>query len=139
MASKRVITLKGDPFVNEEGSASAAITPGYLLKGVTSLAVFDNAGGPAARQVALERDELGKDIDAAYASGDTVKVGVFSPGMRALLWIASGHDIDADTFLEPDGSGRVRALASGTVLARALETVDNSAGLVDARIRCEFV
>ena len=79
MATKRSIILKGCPVVNEEGAASEAIKPGYLVKGVSTISLQTATTGYAPRALALERDELGRGIDdtyrssadaAAYAIGD---------------------------------------------------------------------
>lgn len=132
---KRVVTLKGHPQINEDGVATGAITPGYLVQGVSSVAVHSSAGGNTPRAIALERDELGTGIDSTYAgsnsgtgspnyaSGDTVKVGVFAPGQRFVGWIASGQTIAENGQVESAGDGTFRAHSSGTVLARALEGV----------------
>ena len=132
--ARNVIALLGEPVYNEDGAASEAITPGHLVEGVTSIAKQNSAGGPATRTWALERDELGKDIDDDYASGDYVKVGSFAPGDRVYTWVASGVDVAADEFMEPAGDGTLRAYSAGTRIARALEAVTATA---DTRIRVE--
>jgi hypothetical protein len=128
----RSVILRGADLVqvNEEGVASAQVKPGYLVDGVTSIAHHASAGGNTPRAFALERDELGQGIDntrqgkgtesAYYASGDTVKVGVFPPGTRVLVFVASGENLAANDKLESAGNGTLRKLASGTALARAL-------------------
>jgi hypothetical protein len=142
----RVIALRGCPIVNEDGAAGETIKPGHLVKGVTTILKHATAGGAAARTFALERDELGMGVDTtytdvntsvSYASGDTVKVGSFAPGMQVRALIGSGQNISADGFLESAGNGTLRALASGVRIARALESVDNSAGTDDAGINVE--
>lgn len=137
----RVIVLKGLDriHVDEDGAAAEAITPGMLVDGVTSLTKFATAGGPAPRRVAMERDEMGKDIDTAYAVGDTVKVANLAPGDRVNAFIASGQNIAADALLEPAADGTLRVLASGTPWGRALEAVNNSAGPGNARLRTEVM
>lgn len=129
MAS-RTILLKGCPELDEDGVAGEEIRPGHLVEGVTTILKFSTAGGPAARRFALERDELGKGIDNTYQSeagsayysvGDAVKVHNAKPGDRVLALIDSGVNVAADGWLEPAGNGTLRALASGTPIARALE------------------
>lgn len=136
---KRVVTLKGHPQVNEDGSATTTIVPGYLVQGVSSVAPHATAGGNNPRAIALEKSEMGTGIDSTfsgtnsgtgspnYASGDKVKVGVFAPGMRFVGWINSGQVISENSFLESAGDGTFRIFGSGTVLARALEAVTASA------------
>ena len=126
MASRSVV-LAGTPVVAEEGTATAAITPGMLVQGITSVAPFSTAGGPAPRRFALERDEIGKGIDDAYAVGDTVKVGSFAPGSRVNALINSGVSVTAGGFLEPAADGTLRAFASGTRIAVALESATATA------------
>jgi len=125
--ARRVIALLGDPIMNEDGAATAAITPGMLVEGVTSVAPHSTAAGIARRTFALERDEMGKDIDDAYAIGDYVKVGSFSPGQRVNALVASGQDISAGEFLESAGDGTLRAYAAGVRLGVALEAVTATA------------
>lgn len=131
-AGKRVVILKGEPIYDEDGLAAAAIKPGHLVKGVTTVAVHSTAGGNTPRRFAVERSEMARgvtddyqDIPAlasAYAVGDTVKVACCYPGMRILARIASGQSIVADGQLESAGDGTLRAIAAGTPLARCLET-----------------
>jgi hypothetical protein len=144
MATKRSIVLQGCPIVNEDGAATEAIKPGYLVKGVTSVAKQTGTGW-VPRALALERDELGRGIDdtydgaagaASYASGDTVKVGVFKSGERATVYIASGENIQADELLESAGDG---TFASGSTnpIARSLDAP--GAVTVETAIRVEFL
>jgi len=130
MANKRSIVLRGCPTVNEEGSATEAIKPGYLVKGVTSIAKQTGTGW-VPRALALERDELGRGIDdtrqsyagaAAYASGDKVKVGVFKSGDEAVCYVASGANITEDDYLESKGDGLLEE-GTTTPIARAMETL----------------
>lgn len=150
MAIKRSVILRGQPIVNETGLANASIKPGYLVKGVTTIALHSTAGGNTPRTFALERDELGTGIDdtytgpqntgvglAAYASGDTVKVGACHQGMQVTAWIGSGSNVAADDQLESAGDGTLRKLASGTPLARALEAATVAALTAPITIRVE--
>ena len=135
--ARKSISLLGQPITTEDGIAQEAITPGMLVEGVGSILKFSTAGGPAPRNLALEREELGLGITDAYASGDTVKIGSYAPGMHAYALIASGQNISVDAWLEPAADGTVRVFASGTRVARALEAVDNSSGPGNASIRVE--
>jgi len=138
--ARRTIGLLGlPPVVNEEESALAAITPGHLLE-LTSTGVQRNTDDAAnvAPNFALERDELGNDIDVAYAVGDKVKVGAFHPGQRVYAWLASGQNVAKGAYLTSNTTGLLTATGvTATVrMARALEAVNASA---DARIRVEIV
>lgn len=136
MSVKRTIALLGQPVYNEDGAAAEAITPGHLVKGVTSIAKQTATTGQLNPSFALERDEMGRDIDEVYAIGDTVKVGTFHPGQHVLALIASGQNIAADAQLESAGDGTLRALASGVAIARALEAVNATA---TSRLRVEIL
>lgn len=145
MAIKRKINLLGCPAVNEDGVASGTIKPGYLVKGVTSVAAQTGTGF-VPKAVALERDELGTGIDntyqaagtvsAFYASGDVVKIGVFKSGERALGYIASGQNIQADELLESAGDGTYKS-GSTNPIARSLDEV--GAVTVETALRVEFL
>lgn len=146
MANKRTVVLNGTPEVNEEGVASAQIKPGYLVKGVTSIAHQDSVGGDFPRAVAMERDELGLGIDntyqsvdqitAFYASGDTVKVAVAYPGCRFTMFLASGYGVAADGRLQSHGDGTLRPLeGTNTPLFRLVQaTVVGSAAVVAIKV-----
>ena len=135
--ARNVIQLLGQPLLNEDGVAAEAIMPGHIVEGVTSISKNTGNAVKVAMTIALERDEMGKGIDVAYAVGDTVKIGSFAPGMRAYLWLPSGQNISAGQYLEADNAGRLVAISSGVRLGRALEAVNANTG--DARIRVEIV
>jgi len=142
MARKK-IALLGTPIVSEEDKALEAVTPGHLLM-LTATGVQKNTANAAnvARAFALERDELGKTIDTAYAINDTVKVGVFHAGQRAYAFLASGQNITKGAYLTGDNAGLLTGTGVTAQLrvARALESVDASAGPVaGTRIRVEVV
>lgn len=139
--AKRVIKLLGEPIQNEDSKAAEAITPGHLVDfdGSGNLIKHANAGGFVSKAFALERQELGKGIDDAYAIGDYVKVGVFPPGTRVNAIIASGQNISKGNYLESAGDGTLRILNSGERIGRAVESVNNSAGPGTARIAVEIV
>jgi hypothetical protein len=139
--AKRVIALLGEPIYNEDNAAAEAITPGMLvtLNGSGLNIKHATAAAAAARTFALERDEMGKDIDTTYAIGDTVKVGSFGVGMRVNALIAAGQNIAIGARLESAGDGTLRVLAAGVALARALEAVNNAAGPGNARLRVEII
>lgn len=131
MATKRSVILKGSPIVNEDGAASATVKPGYLVKGVSTIA-HQTSTTKVPKAFALERDELGAGIDnsrqgtgtvsAYYASGDRVKVGVFHAGCEVTAFVASGQNITEDDLLESAGDGTL-AEGSTNPIARAKETL----------------
>lgn len=133
MANKRTIILQGTPVINEDGVATEQIKPGYLVKGVSSVAKqtgVTTAAVPVA--VALERDEFGAGIDntyqgdgtisAFYASGDRVKYATLYPGCVFVGYIPSGQNISEDDKLQSNGAG---LFIEGTdnPIVRAMETV----------------
>jgi hypothetical protein len=145
MATKRTVVLKGCPEINEEGVASATVKPGYLVKGVSTIA-HQTSTGIVPKAVALEREEFGAGIDdtyqgsgtpsAYYASGDVVRVAVFDSGDEATMWVASGENITEDDLLESAGDGTL-AEGSTNPIARAKETV--GAVTVLTALRVEFL
>jgi hypothetical protein len=145
--ARRVIALLGGPPVTLDGDnpvAGEAIIPGHLLMDNGTSIVKNTANGAnVARMFALERDELGTDIDTAYASGDQVKVGVFRGGQRVYAWLASGQNVARGAYLSCDNAGLLTlASVSSTVrIARAVEAVNTagSAPVAGTRIRVEIV
>jgi hypothetical protein len=130
MANKRKVILKGCPIINEDGVASATVKPGYLVKGVSTIA-HQTSTTKVPKAVALERDELGQGIDntyqnsgtgsAFYASGDQVKVAVFAAGMEATVFLASGN-YSEDDLLESAGDGTLQE-GSTNPIARCKENL----------------
>lgn len=134
---KRTVLLRGaDHIVQVEGGVAAgAIKPGYLVDGISSVVAHATAGGVAPKAIALERDEFGTGVDSTYttansgtgspdyAIGDQVKVALCHPGVQFLGWVASGQVLVENDRLESAGTGAFRKFASGTILARVLETI----------------
>lgn len=145
MATKRSVILKGSPVISEEGVASGEVRPGYLVKGVSTIAHQTVSGSKTVAALALERDELGKGIDntyqsyagsAYYASGDRVKVGVFAPGMEATVFVASGQDIQEDELLSSAGDGTFASEGTASdAIARAMETLGAVTELTPLRVQ----
>jgi hypothetical protein len=161
--AKHVIKLLGDPIQNEDDKAAdATVVPGMLVtwNGSGNIIRHATAGGNAQKAFALEREEMGKGaggvggaaanaaIDTAYATNDTVKVGIFAPGMRVYALVATGAPaIVKGDFLESAGDGTLRksvvnaAIADTTrngTVGRALEALTNVSG-VNARLRVEIM
>lgn len=146
MAVKRSVILKGEPEVNEEGTATAQVKPGYLVDGVTAIAHQSVAGANTPRTFALERDEFGTGIDdskqgsgtgsAFYASGDRVKVGEFYPGSEVTAYLASGYGIAVNGKVQAHGDGTLRPLeGSNTPLGRSCDAVTGAATVPAIRVR----
>jgi hypothetical protein len=140
MSTRRAIVLRGSPVILEDEIADAAITPGHLLKRTTTgFAKNTENNKLVPLYVAVERDELGKDVADAYAASDVVKVAALYPGCRAYMFIASGANIAKGDFLTGDTAGRLAAASTNPRLFVATEAVNNSAGPGDARIIVEAV
>lgn len=135
--AKRVIALLGEPIQTEDWAAAEAITPGQLVNfnGSGLLIKQATASVACASMYAMNRDEMGDDLDVAYAIGDTVKVGCFHGGQRVNAFIASGQNIALGAYLESAGGGNLKVFASGIVKGQALEAVNNTAGPGASRIR----
>jgi hypothetical protein len=118
-----VIKLRGEPIYDEQDKAAEAILPGHLI-------TFDSngdwikhnvAGGFTPAVFATEREEMGDDIDVAYAVGDKVKSAHFYPGCRVAVLIASGQNLIKGDFMESAGDGTMRKFAAGTRIGRSME------------------
>jgi hypothetical protein len=150
MSIKRSVVLRGEPEYNEEGRATEAIKPGYLVKGVSTLAKQTVSNNRVPAELACERDEMGAGIDdtyrnssgfsgvgpAAYASGDTVKVAAFDAGDEATVYIASGQNVSEDSLLASAGDGTFKVVTDATFIAKSLETT--GAVIVETAIRVRF-
>jgi hypothetical protein len=149
MATK-TIWIKGDGMIKEY-AAGAGITPGHLLNLTSSgtVVVHPNAAKNAIPMFALEKDFVGKDISTAYVATEQVQCLLPQRGAEiyALVPAAAAAIVIGD-YLESVGDGTLKKVATDTatddtqrisVIARALEAVDNSGGGSPARIRVEVV
>lgn len=167
LVARNRVMIRGN-FVAKEGIANAAITPGHLVKRLTTdvdkVLVHATAGGNAQPLFALELDFYGGGTDAllaideAYAASDNVKLAYCAPG--AELWALLAANASAITIgdpLESAGDGTLRkhtppsqavneagsatytiAPKTQAIVAYALQTIDNSAVAATARIRVEI-
>lgn len=140
----RTVVLKGDP-LRKEGVAGGAITPGHLVKWSSGeLVVHASVGGFAQKMVAIEEDFAGRDIDDAYADGDTVQYVVPRPGDELYMWLGTGNDVAKGYPLGSGGDGTLDLLAIdkdtvvGALVGFALEAIDNDPGTAAVRIRVEI-
>jgi hypothetical protein len=148
MARNRVIALMGgSPVVAEQaGAGEAGIYPGHLLQiSGTTVVRHQTAGGIGARNFALERSELGRDIDVVYAVGDRVKVGGFHQGQVVHALVPSGTAVVAGNPLMSNGLGALIPWTAGNqALAVAVDDADlttsptlGALGL--ARVKAEII
>jgi len=147
MAS-HVIALRGEPIVDEQNAASEAITPGMLcqpnLPALGQVRKHATAAANAAPVFALERDEMGKTIDTAYAIGDRVKLGRFAPGDGVNALVGAGQTLTGVEFLESAGDGTLRAVVTdastddtqrNAIVARSAESTGGAtAGVTRHRV-----
>jgi hypothetical protein len=142
--ARRVIALRGTPIVDEQETAVEALIPGHvLILGSSGYSKNTANAANVAPIFALERDELGKDIDEAYAISDRVKAGFFHAGQRVYAWLASGHNVAKGDYLTGDNAELLSKTGVTTAirLAQALEAVNTSgsAPVAGTRIRVQIV
>lgn len=130
MANERVIVLRGTPTIDEQNLCGAtAITPGMLIDISTGAWVPHPDSAVGAVVFALERDELGNDIDTDYVETDVVKAGYFHMGERANALVASGETISEGDQLEAGASGLlVGGTTAGQIVGVAAEDIDTTSG-----------
>jgi hypothetical protein len=137
------VFLGGPKVLINDIAAKEAITPGMLVD-------LDNTGGVVRWKKAATAKKhgtsfannmpmLNKGIDDACAANDLIEVITGSPGTYFYGIIASGANIANGDLLENAGNGKLRAWTDAGQAFRAKQTVDNSAGPSDARIRVEVV
>lgn len=116
MARHRVIALAGgSPAVYDQGDAGEQLIPGHLLAVSGAMIVRHfTAGAFAGRNFALERSEMGRDIDTVYAVGDRVKIGAFHQGQVVHALVPSGAAIVQGTLLQSNGLGCFIPWVGGT-------------------------
>jgi hypothetical protein len=143
MAKRKIVLLAraGEVLQTEDAAAGAAITPGMLvIRNSSGLWIPHGtaAGTLAPPDFAMERDEMGKDMDTPYATGDRVKVAHLCPGERVNALLETGANVAIGAALESNGAGALQAATTGKVVAIALEAVNNATG-ANVRIRVQIV
>lgn len=142
MALEKQVILRGPSLVgavipeDDELAAEAGIKPGHLLAyDGDGQFVRHGTGSPAPRLVALERDEVGDDLEVAYADGDTVKKAPLMSGCTYNLILASGQDLAKGAEVIPAAGGEVTAGTGANIIGTLEEDVDASAGAKRAAVR----
>lgn len=133
------IHLGGEIVRVNDITASTTVTPGHAIARSGGQYGLHSAAQAGPLTLALNVPEMNKDLDDNYASGDLMFAGVFPAGSAGLAWLASGENVTDGALLESAGSGKLRALASGVALARAIENKDARYPTGDTRIRVEAV
>lgn len=108
-----------------EKVCTGVVTPGDVLGENGSdqvLRYATAAGNPGAVLVAKEQLFVGRDLNTDYASGDTVQYHNADVGHRMYVRLAASQNIAINGLLEMSATaGKVRALAAGVALFKALE------------------
>lgn len=133
-----------------KSAAGSAIKPGHLIE-ITSADVVQEhstAAGNAAKLIALTNPANGNSVDTAYLVGETVRFGAYSSGQEVSLRLAAAATaVPIGGVLESDGDGTVRIqtaaaatanTARNSVVAYALEAVDNSGGATEVFIKARI-
>ena len=148
--ANRTIIVKGSG-VHKEHQAAAAVSPGHLVEmaSATTVQVHSTAAGNAVAAFARENEIFGSDVNTAYAVNDRVLYTVLPPGAEVYARVAAGATaIAVGDFLESAGDGTLRRVATSastsqaqraSVVAQALEAVDNSGGASEAFIKVQIV
>ena len=144
------IVLKGEG-IRKERIATTAVNPGHLVA-ITStdgIRTHATAAGNAARAFAVENEIFGDGIDTAYAIGDRVLYEILPPGSEVQAKLAAAAAaVTRGDFLESAGNGTLRVLTvnaatsqaqRASVVAVALETINNSGGGTEVFIKVELL
>lgn len=149
--AQKTIALKGNGIRKEAKVGASVITPGYLVElDSAGLAIpHGTALGTASPSFALENELFGYDIDVDYPVGDQLLYETFWSGQEVYALVAaSAVAIVIGDFLDSAGDGTLKLVTTAaatadisrnSVVARALEAVDNSGGGSEARIRVEII
>ena len=132
-----VIHLAGPIVRVNDIATSVILTPGMAVARSGGAYGFHTAAQAGPLTLALDAPEMNKGISDAYAVNDLLWAGVFPAGSTGLAWLASGQNVADGALLESAGSGKLRALAAGVALARAIEAINATTG--DARVRVEAI
>ena len=124
-SSPNIIFLgPGAPLRREDGKASAAITPGHLIEigGGNDFQVHGTAAAAVFGEmlVALEPEVIeatAKDIDEAYAAGDTVEYFAPQRGQRFYGLLKASEVGVEGSLLESDGAGGLQLVTTGQAVA----------------------
>lgn len=140
-SAPNTILLGGEAIKVNDLACSEAITPGMLIERALVSTTFRWKKAATAKKpgtaFALEPSMLNKGITDAYAANDLVEAAIAQTGASVYAIIGSGVSVNAGVMLENAGNGKLRAWTDAPQGFVALETVDNSAGVTDARIRVE--
>lgn len=135
------IWLGGEMKVVNDVAAGGIFSPGHLIErynssGTPLLRKHSGAAGAAAKMFALNQSMLNKGVDDAYAVGDLVEYGIFSPG--STVWALIGVlTVIQGSLLESAGNGTLRLVTAGFPIAQAIEGKVGASG--ETRVRVEIL
>jgi len=120
----KTITLKGQGF-QEEAIANAAITPGHLVKILSTgkMAVHATAGGNAEKAFAIEDELQGRGIDTAYDANTRMQYKVYERGAWVNALLANGQNVAIGDPLESAGDGTLQKHVPDIDSASDTETI----------------
>jgi len=129
--------------VDDSYTPASAITPGEVIEfaTATTMQAQSTAGDADAMMVALEDPYIRRGhttddtIDHDWATTQKVRWAYLQPGDVFYGFLAAGESVTRGAPLEFDGAGGFQAETTGTVVAYAEETKDNSGGGASVRIR----
>lgn len=138
------ITIQGTPH-EAERLAGGVIIPGHLVEITSSntFVVHATADGAAVPVFALENAIVGRGVDDAYASGETVHAGYFPRGAVVYAWLEDGTAASIGDELSSNGAGALQkptvdaSLVTTAIVAKAEEAVTASGA--NARIKVRVV
>lgn len=147
-----IVRTRPDTVIYHEGKVKTGetINPGYLVEGTAdAYEPHGTAAGTASPTFAIENSYEGKGTETAYAAGSQVYLVTAQAG--AVLYAklaANATAVTAGNFLESAGDGTLRKVSTdsatsqderASVVAKALEDVDNSSGDSEAFIKIEVI
>lgn len=126
--AKQTIKIKSYTDIQEEYTATEAITPGMLveLASATTVQKMDDTA-VVLPMVAVEDELQGNPITTNYSASNPVQCWIPRSGDKALLWLADGQSVTIGDFVESAGGGLVNKYTSNQAIGQVLETLDLSA------------
>lgn len=132
----KTIAVKGD-FMQKEGKANAAVTPGQLVEQMSTgnYRRHATAGQNAQRSFALEDVLQGNEIGDDYVADAQMQIGIFGKGCHVNALLADGETAVINSWLESNGDGDLRVWTADSggavefaeqIVARATAALDLS-------------
>jgi len=125
----------------KEFVAGEALYPGmHLERNSSGQAVLSTEGATDPQiMFAFERELLGEGIETEIASDERFQVWFPGRGDEVYALLADEENVVVGDKLAPDGAGHLKAAATNTPVAVALETLDLTGVGEAGRIRAEVL